>query len=334
MSDSAHTVPISVMVDVEPDDPAPSGREPRPWLGFEAWVERVKPLREDLERLTGRSVHFSWFLRMDPQVTLLHGDPAWAADAYGPQLDALRSAGDEIALHPHAWRWQDPPGRWLHDLGDAGWVETSVATSFEAYERAFGVQCRSHRFGARFISPALIRQVADLGARVDTTVEPGALPMRTLDASEASTGSLPDARPAPRHPYRPSALDPMRVDDASTEPEKEGLWILPVTAFDPAPALPRWRQVARRVRFAGQLRHRPAELWSPIPGDVFWRLAQRSLGDVERPYLCLAVRSDALIRPALASAVNAKLEALASSSLVERLSFSTPVETLGRLMGE
>jgi hypothetical protein len=331
MTDVAATIPTALVVDVEPDDVAPTQRATGPWLGFEAWVERVKPLRERLERATGRAVHFSWFLRMDPQVKEIYGDAAWAADAYGRQIEALRSAGDELALHPHAWRWQVDPGRWLHDLGDPGWVEACAATSFEAYERAFGEPCRSHRYGSRFISAALVGQIRQLGVHLDMTVEPGARPLPSLDARSASTGSLPDARRAPRHPYRPAATDPMREDDGDGRPPNAGLWMLPLSAFDPAPLLPRWRQVARRMRFFGQPLHRPAELWAPTDPRGFWRLLERSLDDLQRPYLCLAVRSDALIRPHLAAAVNSKLEALPATALVKRLTFATATEAVDQL---
>ena len=42
-------------------------------------------------------------LRMDEQIARVYGDPAWAADNYGPQLDEMAASGDELGLHPHAW---------------------------------------------------------------------------------------------------------------------------------------------------------------------------------------------------------------------------------------
>ena len=56
-------------IDVEPDDPefAPGLRAP--WAGFEACVDLFGQIRERLAAATGTPVHFTWFLRMDPQVT-------------------------------------------------------------------------------------------------------------------------------------------------------------------------------------------------------------------------------------------------------------------------
>jgi hypothetical protein len=327
-------LPLVIVVDVEPDHPWPSPGSNEPWRGFEAWLDYVPRLRERLARATGLPARFTWVLRMDDQVAGVHGSPDWVAEAYGVRLAELRAEGDELGLHPHAWRWQDPPGRWLQEHADPAWPEHVIATSFDSYRRAFGEPCRVHRFGSRFISPAIVRQVEMLGARVDLTVEPGSRRTVALEPTVPATGELPDQQRAPRVPYRPLAADPLRAANDAGRPASEGLWMLPLSAFDPGPLLPAWRRAARAVRFAGRPLHRPAELWAPVDAEQWWRLAVAAAESSGRPYLCLALRSDTLIRPALAPYVTAKLEALCTGDLAARVGVMTATAALDRLVDD
>ena len=326
----ARPIPVVLTIDAEPDHPWPALDQRDPWLGFEAWLGYASELREHLERATGRPASFTLALRMDEQIARVYGEPTWAADNYGPQLSKVTAAGDELALHPHAWRWEEPPGRWLQDHANDALVEEVIATSFEAYRSAFGSGCRVHRFGSRFISAAIVRQLKTLGVRVDTTVEPGARGMAALEKSVVSTGWLPDEAHAPRVPYRPSDDDPLRPAETGTNHGTE-LWMLPATAFDPAPWLPTWRRAARRVRFAGRPRHRPAELWAPVDAGRFWDLATVSATSLATPYLSLAMRSDCMIRPELSVWVRDKLERLVDAPIAKRLAFVTTTEAIDAL---
>lgn len=331
MTDETTEIPTVLIIDVEPDDPAPRRAHREPWTGFEAWFERAKRLRGAYEAATGREVHFNWYLRMDPQITYLCGDPAWVADANGSQLAELRAAGDQLGVHPHAWRWEEPPGRWLHDYGNGDWLEECVATSFDAYRGAFGEECLAVRIGSRYLSPRLIRQFHDLGVRVDVTVEPGARAMATLDPAHAFAGTLPSMEYVPQRPYRPSADDPLKADQAPGQPVDQGLWMLPATAFDPAPFLSVGRRLARRVKYVGRPLHRPTELWAKVEPTAFWNVAEDALLRRRQPYICLVVRSDTLVRPYLEPWVSGKLDALASRPMARRLAFMTATEAVDAL---
>jgi len=54
--------------------------------------------------VTGSPVHFSWFLRMDPQITHTYGSPDWVVTRYPKLIEGLDAAGDELGLHVHPWR--------------------------------------------------------------------------------------------------------------------------------------------------------------------------------------------------------------------------------------
>jgi hypothetical protein len=127
------TTPIVVGFDVEPDGLDIPRRERARWRGFERAYELTGALRGRLETALGAPVSFSWYLRMDPQIADVYGTPLWVAETYSRELDALRAAGDELALHPHALRWDDSRDGWLTDSGNAAWVEECVRVSFDTF---------------------------------------------------------------------------------------------------------------------------------------------------------------------------------------------------------
>ena len=122
-------MPVVLAVDVEPEPGGGTWRDPRPWRGFERWLEVVPRLRDRLESLTHAPVHFAWYVRCDPQIADIYGDAAWAADTYARGFDALRAAGDELAIHPHAWRWDDKAAHWVHDNASPAWCGSSEGAS-------------------------------------------------------------------------------------------------------------------------------------------------------------------------------------------------------------
>jgi len=326
----ARAIPVVLAVDVEPEPGGGSWRDPAPWLGFERWLELVPQLRDRLSELTGAPARFAWFVRCDPQIGEVYGDHAWAAEHYATGFAQLRAAGDEIGIHPHTWRWDTEARHWVHDNADPAWVESVLETGFERFAAGFGRPALSHRFGSRFMNAAIARWLAAHGVRVDTTLEPGSPGLTTLDRNAAFTGTVPDQRSVPREPYRPDPDDPFRPASTRTLPGEPGLWILPHSAFDPQPLIPRWRQLARRVRFFGQQRHRPGQLWTSQDPNGFWELAVRAAETLPRPYLFLALRSSALID--VADNVTAKLDALERHPAVRRMRFVTSLEALDLLI--
>src|SRR5262245_15611630 len=65
--------PVLLCVDVEPEGRAIDPEAPVDWDGFEQVHEYLAGLRPRLAAATGHPAHFSWFLRMDPQIERVHG---------------------------------------------------------------------------------------------------------------------------------------------------------------------------------------------------------------------------------------------------------------------
>ena len=324
------TIPVVLAIDAEPEPGGGTWREPVPWRGFEHWLEYVPRLRDSLAALSGAPAHFAWFVRCDRQIGDVYGDQAWAADHYATGFARLKAAGDEIGIHPHTWRWDTEARHWIHDNANPAWVESVLEAGFERFAAGFGEPALAHRFGSRFMNAAIARWLAAHGVRVDTTLEPGSPGLTTLDRNAAFTGTVPDQRSVPREPYRPDPDDPFRPASTRTLPGELGLWMLPHSAFDPQPLIPRWRQLARRVRFFGQQRHRPGQLWTNLDATGFWDQAVRAAETLPRPYLFLALRSSALID--VADNVTAKLDALERHPAVRRMRFVTSLEALDLLI--
>ena len=100
---------------------------------------------------------------MDEQIARVYGDPAWAADKYGPQLNEMMAAGDELGLHPHAWRWQDPPGRWLQDHASDALRGRSDRLLVRGVPPRSAVTASCIDFGSRFISAGIVSPAEDPG---------------------------------------------------------------------------------------------------------------------------------------------------------------------------
>lgn len=164
-------LPIVLSIDVEPDDR--TVRHPVDWRGFEESFELFQGLRKQLEARTGNPVHFSWFVRMDPQIETVYGDCSWAARRYRALFDMIEGHGDELGLHVHSWRWSEADADWVAEYGDQQWVETCVRKSAAAFHESFKRPCRSFRFGDHWMSEATIQLLEELGIRYDLTLEPG-----------------------------------------------------------------------------------------------------------------------------------------------------------------
>lgn len=318
--------------DVEPNGFEIPHGSPEPWTGFEQTVALMRTWRPRLERATGRPVRLSWWLRMDPQVMEVYGSPGWVADRYGAEFDELRAAGDEMGLHPHAWRWDREQEHWVTDHADQDWLRECLRISFDAFETAFGEPCTVHRFGSHFISPGIVDYLRERGVRYDLTVEPGARRSTRVGNSEFSTGVVPDLTRTPRAPYRPDSADPTRAARAGVSEDgvaEAGLWMIPMTAIDPSPLYAPARRVARRLRRTFQTKHRTAQLWEPGDARRFWELIQADPLARPNPYLAFAVRTEMPLYPEFLAAFTQKLEAFEAGPLARSMSFELPAAIVG-----
>ena len=156
-------IPVLICIDIEPDERTLDPRARLDWTGFEQSYEFFSDLRPRLETATGSPVHFSWFLRMDPQITHTYGSAHWVVTRYARLIDRLQGAGDELGLHVHAWRWDHRSQGWIADLADQTWVDHCVRSSFEAFHTSLKRRCRSFRFGDHWMNDQTLDLLEQIG---------------------------------------------------------------------------------------------------------------------------------------------------------------------------
>jgi hypothetical protein len=280
-------IPVFLCVDLEPDERQVSASDDS-WAGVDAMFAHLEELRPRLAEASGEPVRFLWFVRCDPQIDFAFGSAGHLLTRSAKPLERLLANGDRIGLHVHAWRRDESDGQWVAEYGDTGWIRHCVETSFETFRTHFGTDCELHRFGDHWLSTELIPLLETHGVRFDLTMEPGVRGRRSVAPGERSAGSIPDYTRVPREPYRPSRTDFRRPDAAADS----RLWLVPLSAADPAPAMPLGWRVGRRVRFPFRPTHRPLQMFRPWTSpSAYWDLVQRHVDALERPYLAFAIRS-------------------------------------------
>ncbi len=261
-------------------------------------LDRVGELRARIAELAAGPTAITWFVRSDPQIGELHGDPAWALRRYRDEFDALREAGDEIGVHAHVWR-RDGEGGWLVDHGDPEWVEHCFATAVAAYREVFGEPPPCARGGDRFLNERAVALLERRGVIADVTVEPRMAATAGVVAGEPTTGELPDYVGVPEVVYRPATTDFRRADG-----ERRRLVMVPLTAAGPELLYP-WMD---QNTFSRRLNERLAEgagshlafaVRSDLPlVDVHWERVVDNLGIVAHVVGVTVARR---LRPTVAS---------------------------------
>lgn len=215
-------IPILVAIDSEPNRRLVDPKTPEDWTGFEKTYEFFTELRPRLRAATCAPVHFSWFLRMDPQIVHVYGSADWVAKRYAQEIEQLELAGDDIGLHAHPWRWDEVSNNWIADFGSQEWINHCVELSFQTFQDTFGRQCQTFSFGDHWMNEDTSNLLETLGTRFDFTPQPG---LRRVHLEDPHTGTFPDFRHLPRHAYRPSKTN--FTTPAIIEPRD--LWVIPLS---------------------------------------------------------------------------------------------------------
>jgi len=334
---------------MEPDGYVFPLDQPSPWMGVERLTREVPRIRSALEGATGASAGFCWGLRMDPQIALAYGSPAYALERFGAFFDEAMAAGDAVGVHPHAWRWEAERQVWLADHANQAWVDECVAVAAETYASVLGARPTYHRFGSGFMSTRTMNVVRELGIPVDLTVEPGqpARGPRTGDGI-VWTGSCWGFEDVPRHPYQPDPADFRRAAAGAGD----GFWAIPLTSSrkkvgPSATPLFRARYWAHRPsaaarRVARTLTRtappfRPLRMWPGGPAPAtFWDVAFDAASESPDACLAFSLRSDVFLDRETSAWFEAIVGQLAAEPRRERVRFVTPQQALamtGRAAG-
>ena len=316
------SIPMVFCIDVEPDEFVPDPQQPVPWSGYEATQEISAHWRERLEDATGQAVHFSWFVRSDPQVGHIYGSLRWPFEHYREPLQAALEVGDDVGVHMHFARWSEQRSLWLEDFSSAAWGEKCVETGITAYQASFGRRCESVRLGNHFMSQAVSNTLERMGVRYDLTPEPGARSRDTLGPRHHVIGALPDYRVMPRGAHRRSRHAFLERDDR----RQEGLFVMPVsTALIDADS----PEAARDASDDGA--YLRLGLW--YPGAAFRYVFNTSLREVQPACIVLVIRSDMPSSQYFAGRIEENLDWICSDPIVRNVVVSRPSEAAAMLTG-
>jgi hypothetical protein len=319
-------IPLIVCIDVEPEERQLDIKLQKEWDGFERTLKYFEGFRSKLERATNAPVMFSWFLRMDEQIKQTYGSYSWVVERYGKNIQELQVAGDELGLHTHSWRWNDPGGRWIAEYADQSWICHCLDQAFKAFEQAFGGRCVSFRFGDRWMNNETMTHLASLGVKFDLTVEPN---KKTTSAeSKDAVGSFPDYAGALTYPYKPSRIDfrkPTRTD--------RDLWEIPITTGNVPGRFPTLKRMLRTSGIELVTRRCTLALNLALYERNFRAVVNNSLAREGPSYLAIVVRTDACLHSRTRTTVLRNMDFLLSHPLVTTFRFVSPAEAIRLLHG-
>ena len=324
--------PAFLAVDVEPNGFQLGDEGPAAWSGFSAMAAFVDELREELLATTGVAPTIGWYYRLDPQIAAAFGRPDYAVRTFASLVEAQRRRGDYFGIHVHPVRHDDAAGAWVHDFADPEWTTECVRHSAAVFADTFGTAVRRHRFGAGFLSDAVVAECERLGIDVDLTLEPAARPPDNLIRSGSDTtpivGALGDYSATPRFAYRPDVHD-FRV---AASRDRRQITLVPLSTTNHLRIdTPRWKRSAKRVLRGPE----PATMLYPSvaleSSDLFWKLALWELEAMDRPYLSFALRTD---DPGSDCGRNVRrlFAALPRHPIARQLRFVDPLEVVGTLL--
>ena len=326
---SAARIPAFLSIDVEPDGFQLSRSKPPGWPGYDAMVDLSEELRAKLGKRTGAAPKFGWYFRTDPQIAEVYGRPDYALAEFPGRSARLEAQGDYFGVHPHPIRWCEQRRLWVHEFADAAWLADCTRLSLEGFARWAGTPARRVRAGAGFLTNEMVDVMDECGVKVELGLEPvagwglGGIHVPTSMDTSPMVGAYTDCRSAPRVPFRPSRRD-FRV--AADGASGRSLVMVPLATTTLLPFRPLWKRVARRL--AGKERPAartlyPAARWPSA--RFYWDVIEQELRSMRRPYLSLAIRTDAA-ELADISCVRDIFNFLPKHPLADRLCFVDPLD--------
>lgn len=323
-------IPAFLSVHVEPDAYQVGPTGPAAWDGYDAVDEILSTLRTSLARAVGGQPSFTWLFRMDPQIQATCSSGAHAVTAFRDRVDRLAQLGDRFGLHIHPLRWSDERNLWVHEFADRTFTRGCIVSAVETFTQAIGEPPRVHSFGAGMFSDDAIETLDELDVWIDMSADRQfaskaglAHPVDVASGVDTApiVGSKVDCSRIPPYPYRPSHDNARRVD------QRRGrqIVVVPMSAVPRHPDRPKWRRVARRVRYGlgtPMMTMYTARTW-PNPRD-FWDVLERHLDSMRHPYVAIGVRTDKPGSKADAT-VRALFEQLPDHPIASRLEFVDPV---------
>ncbi len=217
-----NTLYVVIGCDCDPDRPQYGGtrydsRAPLKWRGVREGIPRVREIADGIRDDFGNSVKITWCVRSDLQMKEIYGDCAWPYAEFRDLWQSLADQGDEIAWHPHLWRWSDEHGCWYQEIEDEGWMRDCLYQGYTTLTAHMGYAPTTSRMGWEFHNNITMRQIDELGIKVDFSAIPGRFTRGSADHLGSVFNCYVDWRNTPERAYVPSGSDYRREPKANEE---------------------------------------------------------------------------------------------------------------------
>ena len=169
---------VILCVDADPDRPEYGGmrydcRDKLTWRKLAELFDKIAALRESVLARFGVKLRVTWFIRADSQIREVYGDAGWSIKEFGDMWRDLSRTGNELAWHPHAWRWSDTAKCWYNEIVDTEYILESFDVGFRAFQEGLGRSPGSCRVGVSFHQNVTMAKLDSLGVKVDLSANPG-----------------------------------------------------------------------------------------------------------------------------------------------------------------
>lgn len=224
---------VVIGCDCDPDRPGYDGtrydsRAPLRWHGVRNGIPRAREIADEFVDDFGSPVRITWCVRSDAQMADIYGDFAWPYAEFADLWQELEAEGDEIAWHPHLWRWDEEDGCWYQEIEDEEWIRDCLRGGYEALCERMGRVPTTSRMGWEFHNNVTMDEIRRLGITLDFSAIPGRFTPGAADRWGSSFNGHVDWHDTPQEPYVPSALDYRRPADGETGSD---LVELPMSVF-------------------------------------------------------------------------------------------------------
>ncbi len=225
---------VVIGCDCDPDRPQYSGtrydsRAPLKWRGVREGIRRAREIADGIKDDFGNPPKITWCVRSDLQMDEIYGDCAWPYAEFADLWESLAERGDEIAWHPHLWRWSDEHGCWYQEIEDEEWMRECLREGYTALSAHMGRPPLTSRMGWEFHNNITMQQIDELGIKVDFSAVPGRFTPGHADKWGSVFNCYVDWRNTPEGAYVPSPSDYRR--EAKTKEEALRVTELPMSIF-------------------------------------------------------------------------------------------------------
>ena len=144
------TVYIVIGCDTDPDRKSFFADLPEDSLSWRGMLEGIPLMKKKVSEIKdshGNKPLFSWCLRVDHQIKEYYGKYNHILETYKSFFEELEKDGDELAWHPHFFKYDPVKNDWYQEFKDVDWQVKMLQEAHADYMSVFPGRAKSVRMG-------------------------------------------------------------------------------------------------------------------------------------------------------------------------------------------